>query len=293
MIDKLSDTMILLDSNALCHKAKHTMKELSYEEKKVGVMFGYLSSILRLAKEHNSNQFVHTWDSPSSNRIKIYSMYKEKRRTGADKTDEEKEYDSLAKEQFDLLRTEVLPAIGFKNNFQFKGFEGDDIIASIIDNSDENQKIIMVTGDEDMFQCLCPGVVMQRKKGLYTDKDFAKEYGIGPEMWASVKAIAGCDTDEVPGIKGVGEATAIKYLTGELKVSAKGYQNIISQEGKTIIARNRQLVTLPLKGTPIPTIEKDTLLSLTAFCDICAKYSFNHFLKKEELSKWKQYLQLR
>jgi DNA polymerase-1 len=291
--DATINKVIILDSNAVCHKAKHSMESLSYEEKKVGIIFGYFVQMLKLAKDHKSNQFAHTWDSKSSNRLKLFPAYKEKRRMGVDKTEEEIEYDGLAYEQFDMIRDEIIPAMGFKNNFHYPGFEGDDLIASIIDNSGEEQELVMVTGDEDMFQCLCDGVVMQRKKGVYTHKDFMKEYGIPAYKWAEVKAIAGCSTDEVPGIRGVGEKTAIKYLLNMLKPTTKAFTDITSQAGKEIIARNRKLVTLPFKNTPDLILQKDTKLSLDAFCDVCNKYSFQHLLKKENLSQWKRYLNLK
>lgn len=284
--------VLLIDSNAVCHKVKHTLGDLTYETSRVGVMFGYLMQMLYLAKTYETHRLVHVWDSTKSHRVKFYPEYKEKRRTTkSEKTAEEKEEDALAYAQFDQLFEEVLPEIGFRNNYKSDGFEGDDLVASIIDNNPDD--FLIVSGDEDMYQCLCQGVSIVRKKGLYTAADFTAEYGIPPRRWVEVKAIAGCKSDEVAGINGVGETTAIKYLLGELKPGSKKYMDIISQEGKAIIKRNLHLVTLPYPNTPQITLVPNEQLSLDGFVNVCNRYSFQHFLKKDELTKWKTYLNLK
>lgn len=281
---------LIIDCNASCHKARHTLGELNYETMRVGVIFGFFVQLLKLAKDHNTNQFVFCWDSQRSHRQKLYPAYKERRRT-KDKTPEEKEEDSFAYAQFDKLYDEILPAIGFKNNFKIDGYEGDDLIASIIDTN-LDYDFVIVSGDEDMYQCLTTGVTIQKQKGIYTEDSFRKEYGIDPAQWATVKAIAGCDSDEVQGIKGIGEKTAIKYLLGQLPPNYKGWQSINSPEGKAVIARNRPLVTLPFKGCPDIIVEDDKRLSLNAFMDMCNDLNFQYFLRKDVLAQWKTHLNL-
>jgi DNA polymerase-1 len=285
-------TPIIIDSNALCHKARHTLGELNNETMRVGVIFGFFIQILKMAKNHNTDQFIFTWDSKKSHRLKLFPAYKEKRRTGADKTPEEKEEDSFAYAQFDQLYEKYLPAIGFKNNFKADGFEGDDIIASVVDNNPDVNFLIS-SGDEDMYQCLCEGVDIIKEKGVLSVKKFIKEYGIHPNRWAEVKSIAGCTSDEIPGIKGVGEKTAIKFIKGELTPNTKGYQNIMSPEGKRLRALYAKLVTLPFEGCPDFIYTPDTKLSLDAFMDMCKELNFQYFLKKDTLNQWKQHLNLR
>ncbi|GAH00618.1 unnamed protein product, partial [marine sediment metagenome] len=80
-----------------------------------------------------------------------------------------------------------------------------------------------------------------------------------PREWKLVKALAGCSTDGIPGVKGVGEKTAIKYLTSQLKETTKACQAIISKEGIKIFKRNLKLVALPFKGTNVFKLKKDKL----------------------------------
>lgn len=289
----MESPIIVMDCNATCHKVKHTLGDLTHETMNVGVMFGFFIQVLKLAKQFNSDRFCFTWDSQRSHRVKMFSGYKEKRRSDkAEKTPEEKEVDAAAYAQFDLLYESLLPAIGFKNNHKIEYFEGDDIIASFVINNPDHA-MILVTGDEDMYQCLYDDVSILNGTGVYTKAKFMKEYGIEPQLWSEVKAIAGCKSDEVPGINGVGEVYAIKQILGTLPRNGKKWESINCPEGKAIIARNRPLVTLPFKGCPDIIWQKDERLSLRAFTDICAQYNFQHFLKKEELQKWKTCLNLR
>jgi 5'-3' exonuclease len=104
-----------------------------------------------------------------------------------------------------------------------------------------------------------------------------------------VKAWAGCKSDEVPGITGVGEKTAIKYLLGQLKVTSTKYPKFRTQEAKEMFARNIKLVKLPFERCPELTIVPDKL-SFEGFLEVCKQYDFNHMLKKEELTKWKKFV---
>jgi len=279
--------MILVDANAICHQCKHAMGHLSWNDKKVGVMFGFLGQLLSLSKTFETNRFIFAWDSRESLRTKIFPDYKKTRRR--DKTDEEKQLDAIAYDQFDILRKEIIPQIGFANSFMVEGFEADDLIASIT-FTNPGKDFIIVSADEDLYQLLTDNVRMYstKKKQFFSNKNLWKDYGVTPEEWSEVKAIAGCSTDGVPGIPGVGEITACKYIRRHLNVKHQAYRNI--QEGKELIERNKKLVTLPLAGTPEikPTFKEN--LSIKVFQDICGQYGFQSFLEREKFKQWKEYV---
>jgi len=88
-----------------------------------------------------------------------------------------------------------------------------------------------------------------QKKQAITAESFGREWGIDPTMWADVKAIAGCSTDNVQGVKGVGEKTAVKFLTGGLGPDTKAFDRITSIDGNDVWERNLHLTRLPFKGT--------------------------------------------
>ena len=104
--------------------------------------------------------------------------------------------------------------------------------------------MVIVSTDRDLYQLLRQDRVSvwdPLKKKPVTERSFTMKYGIGPDEWAPVKAIAGC-----PGVKGVGEKTAIKYLTAEMNMNTKTYVKIM--KAGDLIARNLKLVELPFAG---------------------------------------------
>ncbi len=277
--------ILLIDSNAVGHMIKHTMGHLSYEYQKVGIIFGFMKQIMSLYKKFKSKDFIFVWDSKISKRKEIYPGYKERRRKIL--TEEEKVLNELAYKQFEIIKTYVLPKLGFINNFTFDGYEGDDIIAKIAQNNHEMIKII--SSDNDLYQLLSKDIWMYllNKKELYTDIDFMEEWGIKPAYWSVAKAIAGCPGDDVFGIKGVGEKTACKYILGILKKESKAYQNIL--KGYEIIQKNKEVVTLPFPGLPKIELKKDEL-SYKGFLEICSKFGFQSFTYREERFRWKEFL---
>ena len=239
-----------------------------------------------LALRFDSNHFVFAWDSQESKRKKQYPEYKAHR--NQPKNREEEYLDEISYEQFDALRTSVLPGLGFKHNYVFRGYEADDIIASIVKNTHFETNTV-VTTDSDLYQLLghC-NIFNPRTKKIFTNKDFAKKYRIYSKDWALVKGIAGCPSDNVKGIERVGEKTAIKFLLGKLGIHTKAYKNIKSKEGRKIIERNASLVKLPLKG--IDELELEYMdfvrerFEVNVFREVFEEYGFYSFLR--DMQSW-------
>jgi len=274
---------LIIDCHAICHAAKHTMGDLSYEEQKVGIIFGFMKQMLSLSKAFDTNQFIFAWDSKRSKRRDIYPEYKNRK----PRPQEEIEFEKFAFKQFIELRTKTLQKFGFKNSFIQTGLEADDIIAAITKNY--KQEFVIISGDGDLYQLLDTHVDMYspKKKGkAYTLNQFKAEYGITPEQWVTVKQVAGCRSDTVAGIVGVGEKRAIQYIKGTLKHKTKGYQNIIV--GKDIIKRNEILVKLPFPGTKIPVLKKDGPFYLANFYELTDKYGFRSMQQINQMEEWER-----
>ena len=262
------------------------MKNLSWNEKQTGVIFGFLQQILVLARTFGSNEFVFVWDSKESLRRKIFPDYKKARRV--EKTPDEQRLDTIAYEQFDEIRLHTLPDIGFLNSFLVEGFEGDDVIASIVHNNKTD--IVIVSADEDLYQLLSENVYMYstKKKMSYTHLNLWKDYRITPKEWAEVKAIGGCHSDGVPGVPGVAELTASKYLTRKLNATSKVYKAI--RESKELIDFNMKLVKLPLEGTPVIKVTDLNALSFSKFQSVCSYHGFTSLLQPDRLKQWKEHV---
>jgi DNA polymerase-1 len=263
-----------------------SMMGLSHEEHATGVIFGFLREIQKLAEDFENPQFVFAWDSRKSFRRDVYPDYKKK---PPQKEDPEME-DIIrsGKPQFSEIRTKVLPRLGFQNNFIQTGVEADDIIAWIAkDHAWEYEHTYIVTSDEDLFQLLHEKVSIYnpREKKIYAKDDFEKDKGISVSDWAWVKATAGCQSDNVKGIEGVGEKTAIKYLRAELGVSSKKYQDIKQFDPSF----NFSLVKLPHEKSQSVTLVPDKL-DFSVFEGLCMDYGFASLLKKENYNKWRSIL---
>jgi 5'-3' exonuclease len=187
----------------------------------------------------------------------MYSNYKGNRiRQVPDKSIEKAR--GILKTQIFALRDDYLPDAGFKNVFWSDGFEADDVIASIC-QSNPGESFVIISEDKDMYQLLSSKVSIYhpRQEQIVTPQVFTEKYGINPEQWAAVKGLCGCDSDNVDGVRGVGEKTAIRYLRGELKTSLKSYKAIL--ESQKIIDRNLKLVVLPFVGCPKFEIQRDEI----------------------------------
>jgi len=278
---KMNKLYLVLDCNFICHKLKHSMGALKYGEKPTGVIYGFLKQIPFLQDMFNTDSIIFCWDSKSSKRKEIFPGYKAKRANKyKELTPEEYEFEQEFRRQMKKLRRNYLPEIGYKNVFVQKGYEGDDIIASVCKNLPRDDEAIIITSDQDMYQLLSPRVRMYNGTSypLVTAKSFKKKYGIYPKQWIDVKTLAGCSTDEVPGIKGVGEITAIKYILGTLKETTKVYKRIKDEalEQSLLV---RSLVCIPFAGTKVFKL-RDDKISKEGWKKVCKMLGMNSIKDK-------------
>lgn len=279
MKNTLPAKVLLVDASALCYTAYYTMGQLTRRDGfETGIVYGFFSQLGHICKTLRIAHVAFCWDSKKSRRRRLFSDYKRGRRATEKPDDLIKCYS-----QFDDLRKSIVPQF-FVNNFQSTGFEADDIIASIcrFPGPQENQQYIILSSDQDLYQLLTDRVSMYKinKKEMYTKWDFIDDWYIKPHLWASVKAMAGCTSDNVPGIPGVGEKTAVKYI---FEIKTKPHKLIDTIEAREIIKRNKPLVTLPFAGTPKYELDWDHLPSYADWVEFCEQYQFASFLKAPDI----------
>ena len=247
-----------------------------------GVIFGFLETIKNLSKKFSINKFIFCWDSKKSKRREIYPEYKANR--NVDKTETEHIEDNIAFKQFHDLRVSILPKLGFKNIFIQTGYESDDLIAILVRKI--LKSAIVVTTDDDLLQLLdCCEIYNPRTKQLTTCETFESKYGVHPSMWPHIKSLAGCTSDNIKGIEGVGIIKALTFVEGKLP-SGKIRDRILDSTG--ILKRNIPLIKLPLEGTVLPIIQGDEKFYIDNFIDVFEKYNFRSFLKKESFVQWRK-----
>ncbi len=276
---------IIIDSNYICNISKHALKGFSFHEKKTGVIFGFLRTMLTLYKKFHIHKFVFTWDSAESVRKAEYLQYKANRHQ--EKTPEEIALDTIAYPQFNLLRTYILPTIGFRNSFQWNGYEADDIIANLVVTPHSGIQAVVVSADNDLYQLLDYCVMYDpRFDRTFTVNDFKKEWGISPKLWVNVKMIAGCKGDNVLGVPGVKNITAIKFLTTRLGNKTQAYKAIT--ENADLIESNKSLVELPKDRKEFALVNDE--FDISNFIKVCDEYGLYSFMKGSVFDSWKELL---
>jgi 5'-3' exonuclease len=237
------------------------MKELIYAGAPTGVLFGFLKEVCFLVEKFETPNVVFCFDADGSVRKDMYPDYKKKRHSKT-LTEEEIKAKRQFHKQIRLLRDGYLHEMGFQNVFWENGYESDDFIARAVKailRKDPEATIYMVTGDCDMYQLLRENVMFYNpsKKKVFSVVTLKKELDMTPKEYRRCLAIAGCSTDEVKGVKGVGIKTALKYIRKELPKTSPRYQGI--KDSRPTTKRNYKLVALPFRSTPRIEILDDTI----------------------------------
>jgi DNA polymerase-1 len=272
---------LLIDSHGLGYRVHHSLGALDG-----GIAFGFLSTILRLAERYSTNQFLFCWEGGGSLRKEESPEYKASR---VDKTPEEQAMRKAIHEQFNALRDDVLPSLGFSNHFAQHGYEADDLIASLV-MQNPHKPFIVVSSDNDLFQLLqfsnCKAQHLLSTDRALTASQFMVEHRVPARRWPLVKAMAGCHGDGVKGVPGVAEKTAVKYIIGELGPNSRKSQELA--QSQALIYFNYKLVRLPFPGVAPMKTRKDTFDEndmLQTFSDL----GFDSFISPKQSTRWRQF----
>lgn len=276
---------LLIDGNYLGHLSFHTMGDLTSDDGlPSGVVFGFLSRCVELGHRFTTNRFVFCWDSPNSVRREQYPQYKAQRR---EKSPEERERYTILYTQINALKNDLLPRIGWKNQLEQDGLEADDVLTACARECSDQS--IIVTSDEDLFQCLNEDKVRiynPGKRRLWNETEFISEYNIIPSQWAMVKALAGCTSDNVPGVMGVGEKTALRFLRAELPTESKKYAAISRALKIGEVEQMMKLVCLPHAKTNKHIELQEDALGIEQLLAIAEEYDMTSFMKGDALQRW-------
>ena len=246
----MQKTWLFLDVSNAAHRAFHTTRELAHQGQMTGVLFGLFRDISSFASLFNTKHIAFFFDGGYEYRRNLYPEYKKKEWHKNLSPEEIQILQEDRKEmytQIDLFRKELLPRLGFTNILWQSGVEADDLIASAcIGLPDE---AIIISTDNDLLQCITEKIICWNpfRRLPTTLKSFQEKYNLNPVQWPTVKAIAGCSSDNIKGVYRVGEITAIKFLLDELKPHLKSYQSIIADHNN--IVERLKLTTLPCPGT--------------------------------------------
>lgn len=223
---------ILIDSHAIIHRAYHALPPLtSTLGEPVNAVYGFTTILLRIMRELKPDYIAAAFDLPGPTfRHIAYERYKAQR----------PETPSDLSGQFNKVR-EVVNAFGI-TMFEKEGYEADDIIGTIAKKMEKNKsvEVIVVTGDMDTLQLIRPGLkVYAMKKGIsdtmiYGEKEVVERYGITPKQMIDFKGLKGDPSDNIPGVKGIGEKTAAQLI--QEFDSIEGIYKALKKKSKKISA---------------------------------------------------------
>ncbi|MBW7476658.1 DNA polymerase I [Paenibacillus oenotherae] len=203
------DKWILIDGNSIANRAFYAMPPLTNSAGLyTNAAYGFTTMLLKLIEEEKPTHMLVAFDAGKVTfRHEGYSEYK----GGRAKTPSE------LSEQFPVIK-ELLSSFGIAQ-FELSGYEADDIIGTLTKLADQQQvSTLVVTGDKDMLQLASDHVTIAlTRKGvsdveLYDPNGIQEKYGLTPLQIIDLKGLMGDASDNIPGIPGVGEKTALKML---------------------------------------------------------------------------------
>ncbi len=189
-------------------------------------LYGFINMMNKIIKEEKPSYLLVAFDKGKTFRHDKYDDYKAGRMAMPDEL----------KLQFPKAK-DVLDAMGIKH-FEIDNYEADDIVGTLAKLVDIDNDFIatIVSSDKDLLQLISPDVVVKLLKQkdyiMMTEEEFRKIYGVDPIKMIDLKALMGDASDNIPGVKGIGEKTAINLISkyGSLE---ELYNNIDSVGGKT------------------------------------------------------------
>lgn len=214
MMENKKKRLLIIDSNSIIHRAYHALPPLTTKSGElVNAVYGFLLVFLKALRDFRPDFIAAAFDYPAPTfRHKKYKGYKAKRPPAPQEL-----YDQIPKVK-EVLRGLSVPV------FEKEGFEADDIIGTVATLSPRKQVIppletIILSGDLDTLQLVNPGTkVYALRKGvkdvvLYDEKLVKEKFqGLAPRQLLDYKALRGDASDNIPGVTGVGEKTAITLL---------------------------------------------------------------------------------
>lgn len=216
---------LLIDAHALIYRAYHAFPPLSTKSGQlVNAVYGFSRHILTAIRDFQPEYIAVTFDRKPTNRLHEFADYKAHR---PPMPDDLRSQIPIVKE---VVKTLNMP------QFEVEGFEADDLIgtltAHIGDCEAENLMTVIVTGDRDAFQLVndCVHVWLPGRGKGQTDMEYDRaavktKMGVFPEQIVDLKALMGDASDNIPGVKGVGEKTAI-HLIQEFETLQKVYEAV-------------------------------------------------------------------
>ncbi len=261
----MAEKLLLIDASSSIFRAFYALPSFANAKGvPTNATLGFTTMLQKLLRETQPDYLVVVWDSPGpKRRVELSPDYKATR----DATPED------LRAQIPQIR-EIVDAYRLATR-EFPGEEADDVIATLARQAEAQQlEVLIVSGDKDLFQLVGPNVVV-----LDTDKDqrigpkeVEERFGVPPAQMLDLRALTGDPSDNIPGVRGVGQKTAAKLISefGSLdalldradEIKAKGQREkiVAGREDARLsreLSRLREDLPLPLVLDELRIVEPD------------------------------------
>lgn len=285
----MGNRIVIIDGNSLINRAYYAMQRPMITKEGIYTqgIYGFLNMLTKIQDDYAPDYMAVAWDRKAPTfRHEAYSEYKAGRK---------KMPPELAMEL--PIMKDILTAMSIEN-LEIDGFEADDIIGTVARIAEEDGlEPLIITGDKDALQLATDTTkVLLTKKGvtafeLYDREAMVERYQLTPEQFIDLKGLMGDQSDNIPGIPGVGEKTGIKLLTqfGSVANLLANTDQIANAKLRAKVEDNAQLAAMSRR---LATINKYVPLDIDlekmkvetpdydALIDLYVKLEFNSFLKK-------------
>ncbi|MEU8134513.1 DNA polymerase I [Streptodolium elevatio] len=255
--------LLLLDGHSLAYRAFYALKEAAMSTatgQPTQAVYGFTSMLANVLRDEAPTHLGVAFDvSRQSFRTERFPDYKANRSATPDEF----------KGQVELI-VEVLEAMGIRT-MRVEGFEADDVIATVSTRAaDEGYEVLILTGDRDSLQLVTPDItVLYPMMGVsklhrFTPDAVAEKYQLTPQQYPDFAALRGDPSDNLPGIPGVGEKTAAKWIRefGSFQELVERADEVKGKAGQNLrdhleaVRLNRELTEL-VRDVPLEVVPDD------------------------------------
>ncbi|MFC0474198.1 DNA polymerase I [Robertmurraya beringensis] len=246
----MNKKLVLIDGNSIAYRAFFALPLLNNDKGiHTNAVYGFTMMLLRILEDEKPSHIMVAFDAGKTTfRHKTFSEYK----GGRQKTPPE------LSEQFPFIR-EVLDAYRIKR-YELENYEADDIIGTLSKKAEEDgYEVKVISGDKDLTQLSSEKTTVAiTKKGIteieeYTPEHIKEKYGLTPKQIIDMKGLMGDTSDNIPGVPGVGEKTAIKLLT-EFGTLEKLLESIDQVSGKKLKEKLEEFKDQAIMSKELATI---------------------------------------
>ena len=247
-MSKERQNIFLIDGHALCYRAYYAIRELSTSSgMPTNAIYGFINILRKLIKEHKPGMLAIVFDmaAPTARHEK-YKEYKIHRKPMPDDL-----IDQIPKIK-DVIAAYRIPVC------QMEGYEADDIIATLAEKAEKKGlDVTIVTGDKDALQLVDKKIRVLNPSTsgdkMYGAAEVRSKYGVDPGSMVDLMALTGDASDNIPGVKGIGQVTASKLIDqyGSVEGVYRNINEISSEtlrkkliEGEAMARLSRELVQL-------------------------------------------------